>query len=95
VVRLEGTNADKAKVIIQNSGMGDQLQMADSLHDAARKAVAAAKEQTMELAATRMAAAADHPAGSSGPIKRGGKKSARKPAPARKRAKAPSRRGRR
>jgi succinyl-CoA synthetase beta subunit len=42
VVRLEGTNADKARVIINTSGMGRQLQMADSLLEAARMSVAAA-----------------------------------------------------
>jgi succinyl-CoA synthetase beta subunit len=42
VVRLEGTNAEKAREIINNSGMGRQLQMADSLHEAARMSVAAA-----------------------------------------------------
>jgi succinyl-CoA synthetase beta subunit len=45
VVRLEGTNADKAKVIVQGSGMGVLLQQAESLKDAAQKAVAAAREQ--------------------------------------------------
>ena len=42
VVRLEGTNAEQARVIINNSGMGRQLQMAASLHEAARMSVAAA-----------------------------------------------------
>jgi succinyl-CoA synthetase beta subunit len=42
VVRLEGTNKDKAVDIIAKSGMGS-LQMADGLKDAARKAVAAAR----------------------------------------------------
>ncbi|HEX9841469.1 MAG TPA: succinate--CoA ligase subunit beta, partial [bacterium] len=42
VVRLEGTNAEKAREIINNSGMGRQLRMADSLHEAARMSVAAA-----------------------------------------------------
>jgi succinyl-CoA synthetase beta subunit len=51
VVRLEGTNADKAKVIIANSGMGDLLREASGLKDAAAKAVAAAKEQVARLAA--------------------------------------------
>jgi hypothetical protein len=51
IVRLEGTNADKAKVIIQNSGMGSLLQEAAGLKDAAAKAVAAAREQEARLAA--------------------------------------------
>ena len=42
VVRLEGTNAEKARDIINHSGMGRQLQMAASLHEAARMSVAAA-----------------------------------------------------
>ncbi len=42
VVRLEGTNAEKARAIINQSGMGKQLQMAASLHEAARMGVAAA-----------------------------------------------------
>lgn len=41
VVRLEGTNAEKARDIIENSGMGDQLKMATGLHEAARMSVAA------------------------------------------------------
>ncbi len=40
VVRLEGTNAEKAQEIIASSGFGDQLQMADGLREAAKKAVA-------------------------------------------------------
>jgi succinyl-CoA synthetase beta subunit len=51
VVRLEGTNADKAKVIIENSGMGSLLQEANGLKDAAAKAVAAAREQAARIAA--------------------------------------------
>ena len=51
VVRLEGTNADKAKVIIANSGMGDLLREASGLKDAAAKAVAAAREQAEKIAA--------------------------------------------
>jgi len=43
VVRLEGTNAEEARDIINNSGMGKQLQMATSLHEAARMSVAAAR----------------------------------------------------
>ena len=42
VVRLEGTNAEKAQKIIGSSGFGDRLQMADGLGDAAEMAVAAA-----------------------------------------------------
>jgi succinyl-CoA synthetase beta subunit len=42
VVRLEGTNAELARDIINRSGMGKQLRMAASLHEAARMGVAAA-----------------------------------------------------
>jgi len=42
VVRLEGTNAEKAHEIIANSGLGDKLVMADGLQDAAQKSVDAA-----------------------------------------------------
>ncbi len=41
VVRLEGTNAAEAHQIVNNSGLGSRLQMADGLRDAAEKAVAA------------------------------------------------------
>ena len=41
VVRLEGTNAVEAHQIVNNSGLGSRLQMADGLKDAAEKAVAA------------------------------------------------------
>jgi len=41
VVRLEGTNAEQAREIINNAGMGDLLVMADSLEEAAMKSVAA------------------------------------------------------
>ena len=41
VVRLEGTNAVEAHQIVNNSGLGSRLQMADGLRDAAEKAVAA------------------------------------------------------
>ena len=41
VVRLEGTNASEAHQIVNNSGLGSRLQMADGLRDAAEKAVAA------------------------------------------------------
>ncbi|HEX7926652.1 MAG TPA: ADP-forming succinate--CoA ligase subunit beta [bacterium] len=43
VVRLEGTNKDAAVQLIANSGMGELLQMADGLKEAAQKSVAAAK----------------------------------------------------
>ena len=42
VVRLEGTNASEATEIIANAGMGDRLLKAESLREAAEKAVAAA-----------------------------------------------------
>jgi len=42
VVRLEGTNAAIAKDIINNSGMGSRLAMADGLADAAEQVVKAA-----------------------------------------------------
>ncbi len=42
VVRLEGTNAEQARDIINQSGMGALLQMAEGLDDAAAKSVAAA-----------------------------------------------------
>jgi succinyl-CoA synthetase beta subunit len=45
VVRLEGTNADQAKEIIANSGLGDRLLKADSLKEAAAESVAAAGSQ--------------------------------------------------
>ena len=41
VVRLEGTNATEAHQIVNDSGLGSRLQMADGLKDAAEKAVAA------------------------------------------------------
>ena len=41
VVRLEGTNAKEAHQIVNDSGLGSRLQMADGLRDAAEKAVAA------------------------------------------------------
>jgi succinyl-CoA synthetase beta subunit len=62
IVRLEGTNADKAKVIVQNSGMGSLLQQASGLKDAAAKAVAAAREQEARVAALPAASAARMPA---------------------------------
>jgi succinyl-CoA synthetase beta subunit len=39
--RLEGTNAAEAHQIVNDSGLGSRLQMADGLRDAAEKAVAA------------------------------------------------------
>ena len=42
VVRLEGTNAEEAKEIIANSGLGDKLQMVEGFGPAAKKAVAVA-----------------------------------------------------
>jgi succinyl-CoA synthetase beta subunit len=41
VVRLEGTNAKEAHQLVNDSGLGEKLQMADGLKDAAEKAVAA------------------------------------------------------
>ena len=41
VVRLEGTNAAEAHQIVNDSGLGSRLRMADGLRDAAEKAVAA------------------------------------------------------
>jgi succinyl-CoA synthetase beta subunit len=41
VVRLEGTNSGEAHQIVNDSGLGSRLQMADGLRDAAEKAVAA------------------------------------------------------
>ena len=41
VVRLEGTNAAEAHQIVNDSGLGTRLRMADGLRDAAEKAVAA------------------------------------------------------
>ncbi len=43
VVRLEGTNAEQARDIINQSGMGALLQMAEGLEDAAAKSVAVAR----------------------------------------------------
>jgi succinyl-CoA synthetase beta subunit len=43
VVRLEGTNAEQAREIINQSGMGDRLSMAGGLHEAARQSVAVAR----------------------------------------------------
>jgi succinyl-CoA synthetase beta subunit len=74
VVRLEGTNADKAKEIIQNSGMGSQLQMADSLKDAARHAVLAAQEQARRHAAGAVSAREPVVARTKSPRKRAAQK---------------------
>ena len=41
VVRLEGTNAEEAHMLVKDSKLGDKLQMADGISDAAKKAVAA------------------------------------------------------
>ncbi len=108
VVRLEGTNADQAKAIIQNSGMGSRLQMADSLKDAARKSVAAAREQARLHPVAVQGVAAAAPSRSTAKPKPAGKKPVRAQAKrgrrvaakktARKRARpagSPRRRGRR
>ena len=42
VVRLEGTNSEEAHRIVEKSGFGESLQMADGIREAAAKAVAAA-----------------------------------------------------
>ena len=39
VVRLEGTNAEEAHMLVKDSKLGDKLQMADGISDAAKKAV--------------------------------------------------------
>ena len=41
VVRLEGTNSEEAHTLVKGSKLGEKLQMADGIHDAAEKAVAA------------------------------------------------------
>ncbi len=41
VVRLEGTNAEEAHMLVKDSKLGDKLQMADGISDAAKKAVTA------------------------------------------------------
>ena len=41
VVRLEGTNSEEAHMLVKGSKLGEKLQMADGIHDAAEKAVAA------------------------------------------------------
>ena len=42
VIRLEGTNSDEAHQIVRESGLGESLQMADGIQQAAQKAVSAA-----------------------------------------------------
>ena len=41
VVRLEGTNAEEAHMLVKDSKLGDKLQLADGISDAAKKAVTA------------------------------------------------------
>ena len=41
VVRLEGTNSEEAHMLVKGSKLGEKLKMADGIHDAAEKAVAA------------------------------------------------------
>ena len=41
VVRLEGTNSEEAHMLVKGSKLGEKLQMADGIHDAAEKAIAA------------------------------------------------------
>jgi len=41
VVRLEGTNSEEAHILVNKSGLGERLQMADGIREAAKKAVAA------------------------------------------------------
>jgi len=43
VVRLEGTNSAEAHKIVSGSGLGESLQMADGIQQAAKKAIAAVK----------------------------------------------------
>ena len=42
VIRLEGTNSEEAHKIVMDSGLGESLQMADGIQQAAQKAVSAA-----------------------------------------------------
>jgi len=42
-VRLEGTNSEEAHKLVRESGLGDSLQMANGIQQAAQKAVAAVK----------------------------------------------------
>ncbi len=41
VVRLEGTNSEEAHILVKDSKLGDKLQIADGISDAAKKAVTA------------------------------------------------------
>jgi succinyl-CoA synthetase beta subunit len=41
VVRLEGTNSEEAHILVNKAGLGERLQMADGIREAAKKAVAA------------------------------------------------------
>ena len=41
VVRLEGTNSEEAHTLVKDSKLGEKLQIADGIHDAAEKAVTA------------------------------------------------------
>jgi succinyl-CoA synthetase beta subunit len=41
VVRLEGTNSEEAHILVNKSGLGERLQIADGIREAAKKAVAA------------------------------------------------------
>jgi len=41
VVRLEGTNSEEAHMLVKDSKLGDKLQIADGISDAAKKAVTA------------------------------------------------------
>ena len=41
VMRLEGTNSEEAHMLVKGSKLGEKLQLADGIHDAAEKAVAA------------------------------------------------------
>ena len=43
VVRLEGTNSAEARTLVSESGLGESLQMAEGIQQAAQKAVAAVK----------------------------------------------------
>jgi hypothetical protein len=37
VVRLEGTNSEEAHIHVNKSGLGERLQMADGIREAAKK----------------------------------------------------------
>ncbi len=43
VVRLEGTNSEEAQTLVSQSGLGESLQIADGIQQAAQKAVSATK----------------------------------------------------